>query len=214
MSKTTKMIAALGIVAGLGVAAMPFGAFAAEPYDQNDNLNTPKDDTATVTFSAVVDPVVSIRVDADTQTIASIAPHAKDESKTTVATISTNDEGGWKLYAKDANGGTLNKAADTGAGVSAKTIDAYTDTLAAGTSAFGYKVSATARGASSESEGTITNAKEAYSAFTGGDVLIASANKRAADDTVTVTYGVSTADDQAAGTYTDTITYTAHTNTL
>lgn len=214
MSKTTKTIAALGMVAALGVAALPLGAFAADPYDQNDNLNTPKDDTATVTFSATVDPVISIRVDSATETIASIAPHGVDETKDTLITISTNDETGWKLYAKDANNGSLNKAATSE--YSAKTIDAYNGTLAAGTSAFGYKVSASARGASSETGGTITvpAAHDAtYAAFSTNDEQIASADKKANDDTVTVAYGVSTANDQATGTYTDTITYTAHTMT-
>ena len=45
MSKTTKTIAALGMVAALGVAALPFGAFALAPTDREAGVDDGPEDT-------------------------------------------------------------------------------------------------------------------------------------------------------------------------
>lgn len=207
MNTINKGILTLGTIFGLGIASLPMGGYALMPSDQNDGLNTPKDDTASVTFSAQVSTAISIRLDSVSKSV-QLAPHAADETQTTVATISTNDEAGYTLSIADANNGTLNKPATDD--YTAKSILAYNGTLAAGTSAWGYKV--TDAHFAGEEDGTITIPAahdNTYAAFSSASAQIASADKRAANSTVTVTYGVSTADDQSAGTYSDVITYTA-----
>ena len=96
MSKSTKVIAALGVVAGLGVAALPLSSFAASTGDVNVKVE--------------VGSTISMTIDgADHSTTAlekSVAMDNNDTDSSLTASIkvTTNDANGYILSVKDKNG--------------------------------------------------------------------------------------------------------------
>lgn len=123
MKKLTSVIAATGIVAGLGVAALPLASYAADPAS----------DTASVTVSLEVSDAISITVDDNESTtinLGTIAPNAiTGTGKKVVANVKSNNASG---YTVTAAGTALTRASGT------ETI-AY-GSVAAGTSAWGISV--------------------------------------------------------------------------
>ena len=183
MSKTSKTIAALGMVAALGVAALPFGAFALDP-----TIDV-ADDTGNVDLSVTISEAIALSLDASSKST-SMDTSDKDETMQTTATVSTNSLDGYTLTVKDSDTTTALTSANS------DTIPTGTS-IAAGTSAWGIK-------------GGDLSAYTAMVASTGTAItVVANGTASASDETTTVTYGVSTAANQASGTYTDTITYTA-----
>lgn len=173
MTKSTKIIAALGVIAGLGVAALPIGAFAAS--------------TQEVTVKVNIDSSISLGVD-QAMTQVTMAPNQADStSLKTKLTVATNNAAGYKLEVKD-------KDADTSLKSGANSIPAAAS-VTAGTAAWNVK------------GGDKVFASGA--AITAADQLVAESNAPAASAQTDMTYGVSTASNQASGTYQDIITYTA-----
>ena len=165
------------------------GAFALDPEAQNDNNGTVGDDTASVEIDVTIEPNIAISLDAASVSV-TMDTKDMDEGMTTTATVSTNDTAGYTLTVKDSDATT------------ALTSGSYTiptgTSVAAGTAAWGIK-------------GGDLNSYTAMVASTAETPVSVKANGTAlaADETTTVTYGVSTAANQQAGTYTDTIVYTA-----
>jgi len=89
MSKSTKIIAALGVAAGLGVAALPFGAFALEIGTK------PGPVTTDVELEVTVNSAIAIAADA-AKVSKTMTPNAAD-SGTSTLTVSTNDTDGYTL---------------------------------------------------------------------------------------------------------------------
>lgn len=198
MSKMTKTIAALGVVAGLGVAAMPLSSYAAEVS------NTGASQAAVdVTVSATVGNSISITASEGTVSLGSgniIANQDVAEGSTDV-TISTNNAQGYQLRIKDKDSTlALMPAADgTATGIAA-------GVPAKGTNAWGYKASSTADGVSVD----ITD----YTAIKATNQQIAEkSSASAADgDTITVTFGVTIDSTILPDTYSDVVTLTAVSN--
>ncbi len=215
MSKSTKVIAALGVVAGLGVAALPAFTYAASSVAGEVELSVNVDEAIAMTIKGnaeqaagvdVYTPTGATTIDGHTvgslydstslessSSSAALLPNAAD---TTTATsqikVYTNAAGGFTLSVKDADTNTA-LVHDTD---STKTIPAGA-TITAGTAAWGYK------------GGSVTN----FAAIAATDATVYSQNAPTSGGaTIDMTYGVSTASDQATGTYTDTIIYTATTN--
>ena len=124
-------------------------------------------------------------------------------------TVYTNSTTGYTLAVEDSDSTTaLTRVGGT------ETIPAG-NTLTAGTAAWAYKVAASAAGeATGDAAGTVETGKNAWTAITanGSAAQIAHQDTKTIDGTgYVISYGVATDEDQATGTYTDTIIYTATT---
>ena len=222
MSKKTKIIAALGVAAGLGVAALPAASFASstvagqveltadvneaiamtilgngDPTSGEPAVQVPGVDVYTPTGASTIDgyPVGTLYDPTNLQTSSSTVSLLPNAADTTTATSAIT------VYTNAAAGYNLSvKDADSTTALvngsdSSATIPAGTS-ITAGTAAWGYKVG----------DGNFT-------AITDSDVQIDTfAGPTSGGNTTNVTYGVSTASDQKTGTYSDTIIYTATTN--
>lgn len=118
MSKMSKVIAGLGVVAALGVAALPMASYAADKA---------------ITVNASIDDSLSLTVDKEAVSM-SLMNGGAIVTDTVTATVSTNSLGGYTLTAK----GTDLAGQDT---ISAKTIPAGVPTQ--GTSAWGVSAALT-----------------------------------------------------------------------
>lgn len=186
MTKSTKVIAALGIIAGLGVAALPISSFAAGQE---------------VTVKVNVGESVSISggdQDGTTQSgqnaTTEISMNANEVNTTGLKSkikAATNAAKGYKLTVKD-------KDTDTSLKNGAYSIPAA-NTVSAGTSAWNVK--------GGDSTGVFSTGK----AITAADQLVKKTSAPA-NDVIDMTYGVSTSPDQATGTYQDVIVYTVSVN--
>lgn len=117
MSKITKTIAALGVVAGLGVAALPLASYAATTQD--------------ITVEATIGPVLSVGTPtAATVELAPINGQTAVEGSSSV-TVNTNNLKGFTLNIKDSD-------SETGLTGTGGTIAAGT-TLNGTVSAWAYK---------------------------------------------------------------------------
>lgn len=173
MTKSTKIIAALGVIAGLGVAALPIGAFAVGSQD--------------VTVKVNIDSSISLGADQNLTQV-SMAPNQADStSLKTKLTVTTNNAAGYKLEVKD-------KDTDTSLKSGANSIPAAAS-VTAGTAAWNIKGG--------------DKIFQSGAAITAADRLVSESNGPVASQEVNMTYGVSTASNQASGTYQDIITYTA-----
>lgn len=230
MSKTTKAIAILGVVAGLGVAALPFNAMAAVTPLVGDNA-TPVTDQVTV--KTTIKDYISIELSAgDKGTFdktaatditsgdpATVTAHAHTldlgdlvnggaiVDGNLLVNVKTNNSKGFKLGFAAA--GTTLDGADTTANP-AHTIAAGVPTV--GTSAWSFKAESTD---ASNTNLTIDTAYQNYGA------TIPTSNTRiakysvATDDSginTKVTFGVSASASQAADEYSQTVTFTAATD--
>ena len=184
MRKTTKIMVALGVVAGLGVAALPLGSSSAL-------VPTPAttDDTTTVTLNASVSQAYAISVDAATKSIASVNPG--DTVATATGTVTAAANGPYKVTAvASANSGAMTT---TGG-----------DEIPAATAANAVEQGNSAWGIMGGDLGT-----SAYTGLGEAQTLKSSVNpSAAAGDEISVTYGVSASANQKTGTYSATITYT------
>ena len=229
MSKSTKIIAALGVVAGLGVAALPAFTYAAESvtgdvqvdvevlpaiamtitgnnddssnYDDGTTSYASVDNFAPATTSGTLDghTIPATAVLGTSSSYTSLLPNAVIEGDTFKSTIT--------VYTNASAGYTLTmKDSDTTVALThtngSDTIPATAaTTLTAGTAAWGYRV------------GTSGDWLAVPASDAASDASIkATSAKTSGGDATTVEYGVATAADQATGVYTDTIVYTATTN--
>lgn len=114
MSKVTKTIAALGVVAGLGVAALPLASYAVNP--------------TTVNLTASLQDSLSLSV-TETELAFALDNGGAVVTDETAATVTTNNGKGYDLNIKAGSGGTALTSGDY-------TIPA--GPAAQGTSAWGY----------------------------------------------------------------------------
>ncbi|MBQ3325739.1 hypothetical protein IJG79_01140 [Candidatus Saccharibacteria bacterium] len=220
--KSTKIIAAAGVVAGLGVAALPALTFAtstvageveltaevneaiamtikgnADPSSGEPAVQQPGVDVYTPTGATTIDghPVGSLYDSTNLETSSSAVSLLPNAADTTTATSEI------KVYTNAAAGFTLSvKDADTITALThtdgESTIPAGA-TITAGTAAWGYK------------GGSVAN----FAAISATDAEVYTQSApTSGGQTINMVYGVSTASDQKTGTYTDTIIYTATTN--
>lgn len=196
MSKYTKIIAALGIVAGIGVASLPLSTFAATTQD--------------VTVKVIIGEQLSLSVDSansDTEQTMTGSQVKTDEMKSTLK-VSTNHQAGYKLVVADKDADTgLKHTVNNSLAIPAI---AARGTLASGTAAWGLQVNAAYSGT------TISNTQwDPIPANTGTALVVRNSGAlttAVTDEESVVKYGVATAAGQPAGTYQDVITYTVTAN--
>lgn len=180
MSKSTKVIAALGVVAGLGVAALPAFTYAA---------------TADAEVEVTVTSSISIAVEGTDSTASkvSMAPNELKEGgefKSTIK-VTTNNVAGYDATVKAKAEKDVNLTSSD-----SNTIPAASGTLTAGTAGWGYRVGTSGDWvAVTTTEANIKNAGTNANGYT--------------NDATVVEYGVATASAQPTGTYSATLTYTA-----
>ena len=197
MSKSTKIIAGAG-VAALALAAIPaVASFAVDPTYTNNE----------VTYTATINETLSLAS-------STAAPSAEVltnggavvSTATHTLTAITNHTSGYTVSASAAKGGAATSLTDAEESALANANDgiAY-GTPAVGTSAWNLGL------ATSESDVTIANSGILGTASWDGTsttAFEASTPTATTGDLVTVTMNASADSDQAAGTYTNTVTYT------
>lgn len=181
---TAKIFKALGLAAGLGVAAMPLASYAVDPA------------TADAAVNVTINPVISMSLDADSTSVSMDPNTVNLTTLSTTAKVSTNAQGGYKLTLAD-------KDTDTNLVHTTLTnfkIGTSTATPAAGTASWAVKGgNISSWTAMPASNGTALTLKSA-TALTSAVIT---------DEETTVTYGVGLDSSLASGTYTDTVTFTA-----
>ena len=216
MSKTTKIIAALGVAAGLGVAALPAASFAASTVAGEVNVSADVNEAIAMTITGngdstgqgvdVFTPSNATTIDGhsggtaydpenlqSSSSTVSLLPNAADTTTaTSTIKVYTNAAGGFTLSVKDADSNTaLVNGSDSSATIPAGA------TITPGTAAWGYK------------GGSVTD----FAAISATDETVyTQSTPTSGGQTINMVYGVSTASDQKTGTYSDTIIYTATTN--
>ena len=180
MNKLTKTIAALGVVAGLGVAALPLSSYAA-------NTNVP----VTVT----VDDQIAISTDKNEVDFGGMLA---GQSATQALSVTVYSSSNYDLKASAANGGALISSDATDGGSSkATTIPALSDDNFAGASA-AFAIATTDAG------------NYAWKGLGSEKTLKTDqASNTTVGDITSVIFGVKLADNQAAGTYEGNVTFTA-----
>ncbi|MBQ6320784.1 hypothetical protein IJI17_00985 [Candidatus Saccharibacteria bacterium] len=196
MVNSKKLIAGLGVVAGLGVAMLPLTSYAVDPSDAT---------TGNVVRVNVAD-TISVSVTEAYASGNAIAVNQNDENTsglTHTVTVAGNTYNDYTLsvYAKD--GETALKHTNV-AGATIPTLTAAASSLTAGS--WGYQY-ATAAGGSTYN-GTWQPVQA--SANEAARIHTASGTKDSAySEDWSVKYGVKTAETQLAGTYEATVIYTA-----
>lgn len=219
MSKTTKAFAILGVVAGLGVAALPFNAMAA--VNLNGDNTTPATDEVTV--KATIQDYISIELKQGDKGTFSGGLEGEGETQTHTAhtldlgdvinggdiaegnllvNVKTNNVKGYKLGIKAA------ASSLTDGGSPANTIPGGAPEV--GKSFWGFKVAA---GANNTNLTIVEDYTTEYNKVPTANTNIS--NGSMATDTdgtdTKVTFGVSASANQAAATYSQTVTFTAAT---
>lgn len=199
MSKMTKTVAALGVVAGLGVAMLPVGAFAA-PADTNAVYDGAA--TQDVTFQAEVDDYIQITVTEAAVVAADAATTTKNATGSTTFAIKSNN-------AKGYTGTIAASTLDNGSASAVMLGKTATNKIpggtapAAGTSAWGYKITVPS-GVTGNTVNSMTGAT------TDAKTFAEKTGAAAADgDTYTLDFEASVSASQAADTYTGQVTLTA-----
>lgn len=191
MSKTTSALIALGVVAGLGAAALPLSTYA----DGN-----PK--TAQVGVTLEIEDELSIEADKNTS---DKLVDLSEGSDSVTLTVITNNQKGYDLTIKgSAEGHPTTLTSETGSPIVAGTgiptapaaLDNSTD------SQWGYRLT--------------DWTANMYAGVTPSDVSINKTNTATTStgDTTEVTFGVSLKDGQEAGTYNGEVTFTATNNPI
>lgn len=189
MSKTTKALAIMGVVAGLGVAALPMSSYAAT-------------DTASFGVQVTLDDYISVEsatAEDAYVTITGVTNNGGIGTGTNDITVKTNNKSGYYLQISAAETDLKNTTAGE------------TSTIPAGkpqqgTSAWGYKAAA-----DGVTNVTIETAAADYAAVGTTPTTIATGAKETSDDgdKITLTFGATASASQAQGTYQGQVTVTA-----
>ena len=227
--KSTKIIAAAGVVAGLGVAALPAMTFATAEVKGKVNITADVQDAIAMTIKGNGDGATT-PVDVYNPTGANQNINGHD---TTSATPYAGTETEAQLQASSSTLSILPNSENLTEATSqikvwTNAIAGYHLSITAGADGVDLvRTGATATAGSYASEDKIeANAtisagtnhwgykvnSGSFAAITTGDVTIHTTSAPAAGDTTDVTYGVSTLGAQNQGTYTGTVIYTATTN--
>lgn len=182
MSKITKTIAALGVVAGLGVAALPLASYAADTETSKD-----------LTVSAQIGETLSVTLNHNSVTLkptnGGAVVDTTQETQTVVATVTTNNLHGYTL-----------KLADTDTDYALTNEDG--EKIAAGTPAQNQSL----WGVAFNGAGTYTALSADGFSRSEAD---ATANN---GETTNIDFAVSASPSQASGTYTNAMTVTVTAN--
>ncbi len=220
MSNLSKTIAVLGVVAGLGVAALPLSSYAADVTSENGLTVTDQGDTdgsagdGTVTNNAAVKLTIKKKL---SLTLSSKEADLGDGSAhpTIDATVITNNTKGYELkIAGTAANGTATSLTSDVTNTPVDEIVALSGTTTAPValatendkSVWGFTVTGAdiVDGFKNDGVGKYAGVTDkATNIATSGSQTAATGNK------TTVTFGAALIDTQAAGTYTGQVTFTA-----
>lgn len=193
MSKTiTKVIAGIGIVAGLGAAVLPISSYAlAQDVDVSFKINPTLSGGETICASAsnVADGGIAAGTTAEVECDISYSANG-------AASVSIVD--------KDGSNSLVGTTASN-------TIAAFSDSenltsLTAGTEGWGYKFAAGEAGAATGGLTAIANASNYNGVPTGTALTVGSNTAPVSDAKGTFTFGVQTAITTPADTYSDVVT--------
>ncbi len=222
MSKSTKIIAGLGVAAALGVAALPVASFA---YTGTGTVAVSAEITGTIGMQINTDN--SGTMSSDIEDDATQAGFAADfgsvtlgygykKAGNTIIKVHTNQPGGYVLSATGAD------LAQTGAGAGSAVIPASTAgvtvtdndaAVASAVSGWGITVDKTKTGtATTENLGTYFGnaAGNVFKAKTTSETIDTVSDVTTAyEGTYTIGYGLTVAENQPSGNYSGTITYVA-----
>ena len=233
MSNTTKALAALGVVAGLGIASLPLGASAAKIYD---GVGTDAPD-GSVVYDGVADKTVSDTVTVRTvikDTLALTVTGANDAditsddtdagvkhlvllgtngelqnggnaSGTATVNVATNNFGGYKVTMKG-DGGFKGKT--NSSEIFADVNDNEATFPTTGASVFGYQTTK----ADTVTNLTLSNLNWNGIKDTATEIATGTGATESAGDTFTITFQAHASESQAADTYEETVTITATTD--
>ena len=201
MTKSTKIIAALGVAAGLGIAALPAGSIFAQSSLTPLDLTTNTKQSQNVTVSLTVGEAITLGVQnvkcattdgaADAGAEVSLTVKATGSCSHAVAG-STNAAAGYTLSVKDADTNTA-LMLDGGADIAQNKIVAQGGALGGDPWVAGWNLS----GGDLAANTAITTANQTVKS-----------RATAGEDEFTMTYNFATRVDQNAGLYKDVITYT------
>lgn len=226
MSKTTNLLVALGVVAGLGVAALPLSSYAVTGTETTpDSYDTDNNDDTVDRLGVQVEIKDYISIEApitDTESgdnfvkIAGVINNGDIQSESTDVNVKTNASAGYTVSITAAGYGD-DKTALVAFEADGTTQDAAnTDKFEAGAptvgeSKWGYKVSK----AESAANVTIESAAADYAGVTTGNVQIVTGTTKTADagDTFTITFGATASASMNPGVYKGGVKLTAATKT-
>lgn len=179
MSKSTKIIAAFGIVAGLGVAALPLGVDAADTHSATDTLNISVDEQCTISQHTHANGTEPSTWSGDTLSYHMANGNAETNLGTTTFHVICNNQAGAKLSIKEAKPltGSVSDNVNIPFAAAQPKPENSTYGIAKGT------------------------------AWQGPTAVIGTWDSPTAGEDVTVTYGVSIDATQGQGTYTGTVEY-------
>jgi hypothetical protein len=201
MTKSTKIIAALGVAAGLGIAALPAGAIFADdnvliPLVLTSNTKQSQDVTVSLTVGEAITLGVQNVKCATTDGAATTGDAVNLTVKATGSCShriagSTNKATGYTLSVKDKDDNTA-LMLDGGADIAQNKIVSQDGVLGGTDWVAGWNLN----GGALENKGITTENQTVKSRATAGE------------DEFTMTYNFATRADQNAGLYKDVITYT------
>lgn len=185
MSNLSKTIAILGVVAGLGVAALPLSTYAADPASDDTTVTLKLDEILQITAT-------------ETVALSSTSPITGSEySGSATVNVKANTKGGYWLGIMGATSTTEGAAATKTTQMASATDVIESAALATGTSAWAWK------GGDVTEWTTVPEANTLV--YQGSETDL---NTTEGTDT-TVDFGATVAKDQPAGTYTGKVTFTA-----
>ena len=205
MSKSTKVIAGLGVVAALGVAALPLASFATSG------------DYGTVAVSATVPDAISMTIDGTATTGSGVAGNAVAFGNVATGAIAVSD--GSTIKYNVAYNFKVQNTSNSGAGdlaSSTSTIAPFATatkpTTGQSTSGWGFRVTKTSGtiSATAYDDATLMDgADKTYIGVPTSETTLdaVAAPAAAITGTYTMEYGLQVSNDQASGTYTGSITY-------
>jgi len=212
MTNLTKAIAVLGVVAGLGVAALPLSSYAVTVHDgpvpdgvtpaEGESYDGTKDGKVETNVGVTLKIEDELTITSDKDTTTKVNLSGDGHTGTVTLKIVTNNQKGYNLGIKgSAATNTTSLTNATGDQITA-TTGTFESPAALSTTAseWGYRIDSFAANAYA-GVGTDNQVIKTTAAPTGAD----------GDETV-VTFGASIKDGQPAGTYDGQVTFTATNN--
>lgn len=202
MSKTTNALIALGVVAGLGAAALPLSSYAVDPVTKDVGVTLKIEDT--------------LEIEADKDNADNKVDLTGDGHSGAVnVTVKTNNQTGYNLNLKGSagtNATSLTSENGDQIAAAAGTFDTPA-ALSTTTSEWGYSVANTNANLQT---GLTQFTGSVYAGVSAAGQEIVNINKPTGDagDKTTVTFAASIADGQPAGTYDGQVTFTATNNVI
>lgn len=208
MSRSSRLLAVLGVVSGLGVAAMPLSSYAIDPVPKESEVQATIEPTLTLNLTSEADATAGATVNLGT-----LAADGDIAFKDLTARVKTNNGSGYNLSlaTQDANNAMIR---DGG------TEEIKAGTPAKGKSAWGFKMGDIAVAADAAQSAAAVADYVPVPATGSAQVIVNSDKPTKVDettpansgDTAVITFGASANSAQAAGTYKATVVVTASAN--